>query len=304
MSFDLHKWLTEDMRFSADEAKEIMGRFTPERIETLSTGYVGPAQRKALEQQQTELAAARQKLDADNERFNAELKAWGEMSAEEQSANEGLRKELEAAQLRSFQSEQRLTALAVKHGVDPKTVLPEGAPVEPKKPTHTSTLPEGFDPKKFVPVEHFQTMSRFSVQLPAKLMSIAREHHALTGEDLDTEALTTEIMREASKADGNPDPRAIWERTHDIAAKRVAKQKADFDAQISAAEARGEERARSSSAMPPASVPGRHAPIFGSRSTEGGITARQSVLKRPQPETGLRAAAAALASGKYRQRSA
>ena len=69
---------------------------------------------------------------------------------------------------------------------------------------------------------------------------------------------------------------------------------------IAAAEARGEERARSAAALPNATPAGRHAPVFGSRNDQGQFTPRTSALHRPQPGGTVAAAAAAIRSGKYR----
>jgi len=293
MAFDVKKWLMEDMKFSADEAEKMAASFTPERVSTLEATY-GDA--TTYRKTSKEIEKAQADFKAANDRLNAEMAEWASLTAKEKEQATALQTSLEAARVRATQLETRLTNLAVEHGVDPKALL-EGTTVIPKK---EEPKVEPIDTSRFVSAEQFGAISAFTLQLPAKLQRIEREHFALTGEHLDTEAITDEIMARAQKKDANIDPIAIWESKYGIADKRAEVAKKAHDAEIAAAEARGEERGRTNAALPGPQSPGRHSIVF-SRPVDGGkVEARTSVLKRPQPESGVRATAAALASHKYR----
>lgn len=293
MAFDLKKWLMEDMKFSADEAEKMAASFTPERISTLEKTYGDATTYRSTS---AEIAKTQQQLKEANDRLNAEMAEWATLTAKEKEQNTALQTSLEAARVRATQLETRLTTLATEHGVDPKALL-EGTTVIPKK---EEPKVEPVDTSRFVDREVFNSLSAFNLQLPARLQRIEREHFALTGEHLDTEAITNEIIARAGKKDAVIDPVAIWEEKHGIPEKRAAAAKKAHDAEIAAAEARGEERGRTNAALPGPQVPGRHAVVFSSRQQDGKSVPRTSVLKRPQPESGVRSAAAALASHKYR----
>lgn len=296
-AFDIKKWLTEDMKFSAAEAETMAASFTPERIATLESGY---ANATALKADRAEVTKLQTEFKTANDRLNAEMAEWATLTAAEKAQATELQASLEAARVRTTQLETRLTSLAKEHGVDPAKLL-EGTVTIPEK---KEIVVPAIDTSKFMDRDSFNSVAAFQLQLPAKLQRIDREHFALTGEHLDTEAITGEIMKRAGKKDANIDPVAIWEEMHGIPAKREAKRLKDHDAEISAAEARGEERARTNAAMPGPNTPGRHAPVFARQAADGTMQPRTSVLQRPQPEVGVRSAAAAFASGKYRTKSA
>ena len=294
MAFDLKKWLKEEMKFSAEEADEIAPKFTAERIKTIEQAY-GDA--NTYRTTSADISKTQRDLASANERLNNEMAEWASLTAKEKENATALQSSLEAARVRATQLETRLTNLATEHGVDPKGLL-EGTTVIPKKeePKH-----EPIDTSRFVTADQFGAISAFNLQLPAKLQRIEREHFSLTGEHLDTEAITAEIMARAQKKDANIDPVAIWESKYDIPTKRADALQKQRDAEIAAAEARGEERGRTNAALPGPTSPGRHSIVFqrpGSNGKPG--EARTSVLKRPAPESGVRSAAAALASHKYR----
>ncbi len=294
MAFNIKKWLQEDMGFTEAEATEMAPKFTADRITKIETTLGDVETRatavKAIEKTQADLATA-------NERLNAEMAEWASLTAKEKTEATELRASLEAARVRATQLETRLTTLATQHGVDPKPLL-EGTAVVPdkKEPVVAPVADDRFD--------SFGRALSFNLDLPANLQYIQDEHVALTGTRLDTREIVKEIKANAGKKDGIIDPIAIWEAKYGIPEKRVAKAKKDHDAEIAAAESRGEERARTNAALPGPQAPGRHAPVFGARGDNGQITPRTSHLSRPQPQQGVRAAAAALASGKYRTKPA
>lgn len=295
MAFDIKKWLMEDMKFSDAEATEMMPRFTPERVGVIEKN-IGLSSANASAN--AEVAKLQSDLKAANDKLNAEMAEWATLTTAEKAEATALRASLEAAQVRTVQLESRLTTLATQHGVDPKALL-EGAAIVPevKKPDVPAV-----DPSKFVDVERFGTTVGYALDLPAQIDYIQREHHKLTGEYIDARDLVREIKQNAGKKDGVVDPVALWEAKYQIPAKRDAKAKADFDKQISDAEARGEERARSSAALPNATSPGRHAPVFGSKGADGTVQPRTSALKRPQPGQTVNAAVSAFQTHKYRSK--
>jgi hypothetical protein len=138
-----------------------------------------------------------------------------------------------------------------------------------------------------------------ALTLPATLAAIAVEHEQLTGQKLDTRTIIAEIRKRAGTR-GNTltlDPEAIWMETHQIAEKRTAAQTAQHDAEIAAAVERGRQEARTEALVPGSTSAHAHARIFNR--PDG--TTRTSVLQRPAPGTIAQGAAAALATGKYRQ---
>lgn len=291
--FDVKKWLVEDMKFSAEEAEKMAPNFTEERIKTLEAGYTSSA---ALAAKQAEIDKLQGQWTAANDKLNQEMAEWASLTAKEKTEAKDLQEALEKSRVRIAQLETRIGTAATTHGFDAKTILDGTVEV----PVVKKDEPPAVDPSKFVSVEQFGTLSNFMLQLPAKLQRIAHEHHALTGEYLDTEAITGEIMARAKKGE-NVDPVAIWEQTHKIAEKRQAKAQAQIDADKKLEYERGLDEGRSQAALPGPHVPGRSSPVFGNRDQAGKFTPHVSKLQRPQPEQGVRSAAAALATHKYRQ---
>ena len=300
MAFDIKKFLAGDMKFSEAEVAEMLPKFTAERVTTLEAGVVSAADRKAIEDSKRALAASQAELDKKSNELNAEMAEWATMTAAEQKAATVKQERINALEASVLAHRQQLTTFAELHGVDPKTVLPtEGAPVVTNTPAKPVT--SEIDPKKFVQIEHFGPLMKFAINLPAELQYIAQQHFDLFGKHLDTRPIVAEVNQRAAKGqDANVE--AVWEELHHVPDRRAEKAKKEHDTEIAAAEARGEERARTAAALPSGSAPGRHAPVFGNRGVNGDIAPRTSALKRPQPEAGIRSAAAALASGKYRQK--
>lgn len=291
MALDIKKWLTEEMGFSEAEATEMAPKFTAERAAKIETSVgllsANTAAQTKIKQTQAELQAA-------NDRLNAEMAEWATLSTQEKAEATELRAAVEAARVRATQLETRLTTLATQHGVDPKPLL-EGAAVVP--PVKEKVVPPVQD-DRFAAIGN---ALNYSLDLPANLEYIRDEHQALTGERLDTREIVKIIKVNAGVKGATVDPIQIWEDKYGIPAKRDAKSKADLAKTISDAEARGEERARSQQALPNATQPGRHSPVFGRKTDTGEIAPRTSALKRPQPGSSVQGAVNALRTHKYAQ---
>ena len=302
MAFELAKWLKEDMKFSDAEVAEMLPRFTPERLTQLERGYVAASDRDALTQAQTALAAKQTELTAASDRLNAELAEWASLEATDKTATQAMRDNLHKAEREVLRLNQAVTTLAEKAGVDPKTVIAEAAVVvkpELKVPA--------IDETKFVRADRFDPLIQFTVDLPAQLLYIAQQHQELTGKALDTRPIVAEIKRRGGQKGATAeqlDPIKVWEELHGIPALRQTRDDNTRAAEIKSAEDRGYERARTEAAVPGVHPAGKHAVVFQQRQNDGKFSQRTSVLKRPQPETSVRSAAAALASGKYRTKTA
>jgi len=292
--FDIKAWLINDMRMSEADATATAAKMKPE-----GTAKLERTQTRALEYdaKEADIVTARQELKDANDKLNLEMVEWANLTAQEKAQVPGLQKQIEDSRIRTAQLEHRLTTLATETGRDPKTLL-EGvtppAKVEEKKV-------EPIDTSKFVDNDRHAASLIFALELPAQLQYIADQHHALTGERLDTRDIVKEIRTRAGQKNAVVDPVAIWEEKYGIPAKREAAATKKYEDDIKAAEARGEERARTNVSVPGATPPGRHSPAFGVRNGEGVVTPRTSALQRPQPGTIVRNAASALATGKYRQ---
>ena len=294
MAFDLDAFLKELGVSGEEEAtlKAAMGK--PERLQALEKGYLRQSDYSKhmndLKKTQDDLAAKQQRLDA-------EAAEWATLSAAERENATKLRSDLEKHQQQVLALQQRVTRIATDAGLDPVKAL-EGidqAPPEKKEPPVPPV-----DTSKFVQADQFGQFGNYMFELATTLPVLAAEHLALTGTPLDTRALGAEITKRASIKGANLDPRAVWEEVHGIPQIRQTKATAVREAELTAAEQRGFERARTEAALPVAPSTGVHSPAL--RGLDG--KARESVLKRPGPETGVRGAAAALASGKYREQPA
>jgi hypothetical protein len=256
---------------------------------------------KKLAADQAEAIKLQTELKAANDKLNVEMTEWASLTAAEQKRAKDQQASLEAAVTRSAQLEARLTALAQEHGVDPKPLI-EGTVTIPKKEEPPPAPP--IDVSKLVSTDVFGNVSAYNMTLATAVPYIIEQHRLLTGESLDPRFLNAEIQQRAGKQGAELDPIKIWEEKFGIPEKRAAKARAEHEAEIKAAEARGEDRARSEMAVPGAQAPGRHSIVFGQRDATGNVAARTSLLKRPQPESTVRAAAQALATHKYRSKTA
>lgn len=111
-----------------------------------------------------------------------------------------------------------LTEIAIAAGTPPETPA-------------SAAVPAGFDPKKFVSAEDFQSAFDRTGEAIAQAQTLFAEHHALFG------SFPTDIedMRKAAVASrGQKNIRQVWEEKYKVADKRseiaAAKQKAHDDA--------------------------------------------------------------------------
>jgi predicted nucleic acid-binding Zn-ribbon protein len=82
-------------------------------------------------------------------------------------------------------------------------------------------------------------LAQYMLRLNAAMPRIAREHLALTGQELDTEAFISGIEADlTANKTANLDPVKRWESEYKIPEKRTEKQNADIDAQKQEIEAK------------------------------------------------------------------
>ena len=291
MPFDLDAFIKE---LGADEAeagtlKTALGK--PERLTLLEKNQLRQAD---YSKNMNTLTAEQKKLSDLQTRLDAEAAEWASLSASEKEAATALRDSLNATEQKVLALTQRVTKSATDAGLDPAKAL-EGIDQTPPKKEAPKVDP--IDTTKFVGADQFGSMSEYLFNLSIELPLIAQEHFDLTGERLDTRALRAEITERAKTKGANLDPRAIWEEKYQIGAKRESKTNEARALEIQTAEQRGFDRARSEAALPIPPSQGVHSPVL--RTVDG--KPRESILKRSQPETGVAAAAQALATGKYRQ---
>lgn len=294
MALDIKKFLGE-LGFTPDKVEEMAPKFESGHVSALEARYADPAKAKKL----AELESLEQQLNDRNNQLNLELSEWATLTASEKEAAGKLRADLEASQQEVLRLNQAVTRVATQAGIDPTTVLPKAS--EAPAPKKESEMPN-FNPNDYARASDFQAISNFMLDLPSKLLRASREHHALTGEDLDTDAIVAEVRKLANQKGADVDPIKIWERMHDIPAKRKARDDERRTGEIRDAETRGYERARTEQALTPTATPGKRSPVLVRRNDSGQFLPRESALKRPQPETAVRSAAAAFSTGKYRQK--
>lgn len=290
MAFDLAAFLKELGPTAEEEAILTKALGTPERLTLLEKNQLRQSDYSKMSDG---LSKEQKKLTEAQGRLDAEAAEWAKLTATEQEAATALRDSLNKTEQKVLALTQRVTKIATDAGLDPAKAL-EGIDQAPPKKEEPKVDP--IDTSKFVGAEQFGSMSEYLFNLSVELPMIAAEHLELTGERLDTRALRAEIQKRATTKGANLDPRAIWEETNKIPEKRDAKTATTRAAEITAAEGRGFERARSEAALPIPPSNGQHSPMLRVNGEK-----HDSILKRPVPESGVRAAAQALATGKYRQ---
>jgi len=289
------QWMKADLALTDDEAKILDPLLTEDRARKLDEGHLRQAD---YSKKMNELGGAQDAQKKAEEKLEAEIAEWATVQANGEQVTKKMREDMEAAQLSVTKLQQRVRVIATDAGMDPEKAL-EGINVVVKK----EEAPAAPDLTGYVKAGDLHTqlgsLAAMALRLPAIFSKIGREHRVLTGQDLDEQAIVTELEKRA-QTKGNSrslDPIAIWEELHGIPEKRTVAAKKTHDDEISAAEARGREAALSEASVPGQQPQGRHAPVF--QTSEAGKT-RESVLKRPQPGTIVNAAVSALRTGKYR----
>lgn len=195
---------------------------TPEEITVLATPKAISAYNKMASDFDTEreaaVAATRTELETANDEWWKNELQPGLTSRDTQI----LQLSGEAARLRATLEQAKklgLTQVAIDSGV-----------VEPPANAGGNS-PAGFDPKKFVSAEDFQSAFDRTGEAIAQAQTLFAEHHALFG------SFPTDIedMRKAAVASrGQKNIRQVWEEKYKVADKRseiaAAKQKAHDDA--------------------------------------------------------------------------
>ena len=299
-------FLTEELGIEEAQAVELAKAFDGEPASKLKAAVKRQQDySRAMDEGRAELATKAQELEAQNERLSSEMAQWASMTSEEQARATELRTSIEKHQARGLKLQQKVERLATAAGLDPGQILAE---IDQESPMPSYTPPQPLDqrttpapgytppPQQGYDQTAIATLAQMTMSVPAELHVIAREHKALTGEDLDPREIVAEVVRRA-QTKGNTKPvdiRAVWEETHEIADKRTSANEAAIQRRIDAARAEGREAAMSENNVPgPRTFPGAHTP-------SPVLTNRQSVLDRHQPLAAVSAAAAALRSGRYR----
>ncbi len=291
MAFDLDGFV-KDLGLSGDEEAQVRGALgKPERVAVLEKNQLRQAD---FSRSQNDLKKVQDDLAAKAGRLDAELAEWASLSASEKTANTELRAAIEKSEQKVLALQQRVQRVAIDAGLDPAKAL-EG--IDQELPKKEAPKVDPIDTSKFVDRDQFGKLSAYTLEFAADLPMLAQEHFDLMGERLNTRDLHAKMLARAGQKGANMDPRAIWEEEYGIAAKRAEKAAADRAAEREADRRAGYEQARTEAALPSAPSTGLHSPMLKTLDGKPHV----SVLQRPAPETGVRSAAAALASGKYRK---
>lgn len=290
MAFDLDAFLKDLGATGEEEATLRTALGKPDRLTLLEKNQLRQAD---FSRQSDALKVEQGKLQQANDRVTAEMAEWARIQNEGGEVTKKMQDDLHKAEQRALVLTQRVQSVATQAGLDPVKAL-EGID-QPAPPQKIDAPP--IDTSKFVGADQFGQFGKYMFDFAAELPMLAQEHFDLTGERLNTRELRSEIEKRAGQKGANLDPRSIWEETYKITEKRDTKAKEARAVEITQAEQRGFERARTEAALPIPPSTGLHSPVL--RSSDG--NARKSVLERPQPESAVRSAAAALATGKYRQ---
>lgn len=283
MAFDVQKWLTDEMGFTAEEATTLAPQFSS-RSDKLEKGIL---RQSDYSRQMNDLKKLEGQLAANNEKLNADLAEFATMTAGEQGEATKLRERIEAAETKAFQLTQKISRYAETNGIDVKEVLGDVEPVKKVEPV-------AFDDKTLRSDVRNQIggVASYLLDLNASIDDIAEEHQRLTGERFNRREFIAGIKADiAAGKTENIDPVKRWEAQYQIPTKRTEAANKAVDDRIAAA--RAEERAAvlSEQALPGQQRPGEHAPV---------LKLGESKLQRPQPGNRLTGAVSALATGRYR----
>jgi hypothetical protein len=290
MAFDLDAYIKE-LGITGDDEKAVRTALgTPERLKYLEGNQL---RQSDYSKQMNELSAARTSLKEADDRVTAEMAEWARIQAEGGAVTKKMQDDLHKAEQRALTLQQRVSKIATEAGLDPVKAL-EGIDQPPPR-VETPPAPV-IDPKQFVSPEQFSMVNKYMFDLATELPMIAQEHFELTGQRLDTRAMRAEIEKRSRTKGAVLDPRVVWEETNNIPTIRATKATEQRELERKQDEQRGYERARTEAALPVPPSQGVHSPML--RTSDG--NPRKSILERPAPEGGVRSAASALATGKYR----
>ncbi len=286
MAFDVQKWLTDEMGFTAEEATTLAPQFSS-RSDKLEKGIL---RQSDYSRQMNDLKKLQGQLAENEEKLNADLAEFATMTASEQGEATKLRERIEKAEEAAFKLTQKITRYGETNGIDVKEILGD---VEPAKKVET---PVAFDDAKLRGDVRNQIggVASYLLDLNASIDDIAEEHQRLTGQRFNRREFIAGIKADiaAGKTD-NIDPVKRWEAANNIPTLRTEAATKQTEASLAAAREEGRMAGLSERALPGEGRPGEHAPV---------LKLGESVLKRPQPGTRLQGAVSALATGRYRDK--
>jgi len=294
MAFDIKKWLVEDLGLSGDALAAVETALAP-KADVIGGGFL---RQSDYSTKMNELTAAKGNYAAMEQRLNAEMAEWSQLTAAQKAEATAQRTALEATQAEALKLRQKLQAVATDAGLDATKILAE-VTTAPATTTKEPPVTQPFDTSKFVGVDQLQAVGAMALSLPAELLAIAEDHKDLFGARMDPRAIITELQARANTK-GNQkslDPRVIWEELHGVPAKRAEVETQRFNTAIAEAEARGAATARSEAALPIGGPAGKHAVVFQHAKSPTGA----SILQRPGAGPGHDSAVTAFTSGKYRK---
>jgi chromosome segregation ATPase len=284
MGFNVQKWLTDEMGFTAEEAAALTPQFM-DRSDRLEKGIL---RQSDYSRQMNDLKKLETQLAENNEKLNADLAEFATMTAGEQGEATKLRDRIEAAETKALHLTQKITRYAETNGIDVKEVLGDVEPVKKVEPV-------AFDDKALRGDIRNQIggVANYLLDLTAVVDDIADEHQRLTGQRFNRREFIAGIKADiAAGKTENIDPVKRWEAANNIPTLRTeAETKRQNDA-IAAAKEEGRMAGLSERALPGEGRPGENSPVF----KMGG----ESKLQRPQPGNRLAGAVSALATGRYR----
>lgn len=289
MAFVLEDVLKSEWGLDGDDLKTVLGVLKP-KADVIGKGYL---RQSDYSREMDKINTLRSELDTNNEKLNADLAEFATMTAGEQGEATKLRERIESAETKAFQLTQKITRYAETNGLDVKEVLGD---VEPAKKVDP---PVAFDDKALRGELRTQIggVASYLLDLNASIDDIADEHQRLTGQRFNRKEFIAGIKADiAAGKTENIDPVRRWEAAHNIPTLRSEAATKQREAERAADREEGRMAGLSERALPGEGRPGENSPVF----KMGG----ESKLQRPQPSTRLQGAVSALATGRYRPKTA
>jgi hypothetical protein len=239
------------------------------------------------------LRAAEKELQAANERLTTDMAEWASLTAAEKAKQGDFRKEIDEGKEEIFRLRTKLSRLAEDNGVDPKTLLGDAPIVDPK-----TVVPPAVNVDEIR--GQIGGVANYMLSLTADIDDIAREHEELTGQRFNRREFIAGIKADLAKGKmDNLDPVKRWEAANNIPTLRTEKTTATRKAEIDAAREEGRTAGLSEAALPNTSPrQGQHSPVL--RLSPNG----ENKAGRPNPMDRMSGARSALATGKYRSKTA